>query len=144
MASKPSKKTVALLAQFPALDHWIVGNLSASQLTHLTEHFEPQQLDPEHPLSSEAVGVGLWRAYKSEVLFELGCRGGISEFRPPKGPAGYACIHLLVCAAIALYATAQPELVDRAIARERGEIEAATGPAQAGGVSKASERRNRL
>jgi len=141
--SKPSKATLALRAQFPALDHWIVENLSANQLTHLMECMWPPSAEG-HPMCSEQLAVSLWRAYKSEVIFELECRWGGLNFNPQPGPAGYPDIHIWVCGAIALYATAQPELLDRIVARERREIEAATGPAHLGAISRSGERRNRL
>ena len=145
MASKHSKATIALLAQFPCFDDWIVENLSASQLMRLTECDGPQDLEEGHPLWSEAVGVKLWRAYKQAVLFELQCRWGDNDFDPPLGPDRPPCIHAWVCTAIALYATEQPELVDRAVARQRREIAEASGPAQTGTANlETGARRNRL
>ena len=145
MASKPSKKTLALLAQFPCFDDWIVENLSASQLIRLTQCGDPKDLGEEHPLRSEELGVSLWRAYKSEVLFELKCRWPEGDFDLAQGPNRHAWIPVWVCMAIALYATAQPELVDRVLARQRREIADACSPAQTGTeISKETARRNRL
>lgn len=148
MASKHSKKTLALLAQFPGFDDWIINNLTADQLHAVMDApLGVVMFGEAHPLNSQELGVQLWRAYRDAVVFEMECRWGEDENHaiPPLGCDRLAYFHEAVCDAIKLYAREQPELLDKTVERQRREIEVATGtaqlsPGQAGGA----ERRNQL
>ena len=143
-----SKKTLALLAQFPGFDDWIINNLTPDQLLEVIQ--TPLYVvcfREGHPLNSQELGVQLWRAYRSAVVFELECRWGEDENHaiPPLGCDRLAYFHESVCVAIGLFATEQPELLDQTVERMRREIEVSTGPAQSSPEQAATaERRNRL
>ncbi len=148
MASKPSKKTLALLAQFPEFFDWIVGNLTPEQLLATQEAPSFTVWFGEgHPLNNQELAVQVWRAYRRSVVFELECRWGedADYTRPPKGCNRLAYFHESVCTAVGNFATEEPELLEGIVARQRCEIEAATGPAQLPASQPAgAERRPRL
>lgn len=129
MASKYSKSTVALLAQFPAFDDWIVNNLTPDQLIAVRESCLGEvSFGDGHPMDSQVLGVQLWRAYRPAVLFELKCRWPEKCFSQPlKGCDRLAHFHQSVCMAIGLFVAEQPELIDKIIELQRREIETATG-----------------
>lgn len=145
---KHSKKTLALLAQFPGFNDWIVNNLTPEQLVAVIQSpTHTVWFGEGHPLNSQELAVQLWRAYREAVVFELECRWGEDEDHslPPIGCDRLAYFHQSVCDAIGLFATEQPELVDQTVQRVRREIEAATGLGQPPtSETGAAERRNRL
>lgn len=148
MASKHSKKTLALLAQFPGFDDWIINNLTPDQLLAVIQTpLDVVMFGEAHPLNSQELGVQLWRAYRDSVVFELECRWGEDDNHaiPPVGCDRLVYFHESVCNAIGLFATEQPELLDKTVERMRREIEVSTGPAQSPpGQAGAAERRNWL
>ena len=132
MASKASKRTLALLGEFPYFSDWITNNLRPDQLIAVRDS-ERGAVDfgDGHPLSSQETGVELWRAYKSAVLFELKCRWPDENFsRPFDGIDHLSYFHSMVGIAVGLYVSEQPELLEATVERQRREIEAATGPAR--------------
>jgi len=145
---KQSKSTMALLAQFPGFDDWIINNLTPNQLLAVMQtRLGVVGFGEAHPLNSRELGVQLWRAYRYEVVFELNCRWGDDENHaiPPLGCNRFAYFHEAVCDAIKLFARAQPELLKKTVERQRSEIEVSTGPAQSPPEpAPAAERRNRL
>jgi len=133
MTSKHSKKTLALLAQYPNFDDWIINNLSAEQLQAVMEApFGTASFGDGHPLNSRKLGVQLWRAYWDQVVFELECVWGEDENHaiPPSGCDRHAYFHESVCMAVGNYANEQSELMEGVVARQRREIEVAASPAQ--------------
>lgn len=148
MASKHSKKTLALLAQFPRFDDWIINNLTPDQLMMVKEsQFDTVWFGEGHPLNSQELCVQLWRAYRKAVVFELECRWGNFDdhARPPTGCEPLVYFHQSVCNAMGLFVGEQPELLDKAVERQRRDIDASTGPAQpTGNLPGAPERQNRL
>lgn len=148
MANKHSKATLALLAQFPGFDDWIINNLTHSQLTEFTTEGPSKVFSEGHPLIHVEMGVKLWRAYKSAVVFELNYRQqkSLMDFtQEVRGIHRLAYYHELVCMAISCFVREQPELLDKIVERMRREIEDSTGPAQlTASQSGAVERRNRL
>lgn len=148
MATKHSKATLTLLAQFPTFDDWIINNLTPDQLVVVMKSTVGKtSFGDGHPLNSQKLCVQLWRAYKRAVLFEL-------EYRSSKGwgyssslahPDRLAYFHRAVCIAIGLYLFEQPELLDKAVERTRREIADSAGPAQSPTNPQGSlKRRNRL
>ena len=146
--TRHSKKTLALLAQFPELSDWIINNMTPSQLMTVKESpIDTVWFGDGHPLNSQELGVQLWRAYQHAVVFELECKWGEDEnfFLPPTGCDRLVYFHHMVCDGIKLYAWAEPEVLDKIVERHRREIEAATGPAQASASQPgANSRQNRL
>lgn len=141
-----SKKTIALLSQHPTFSDWIVNNLSASQLASISNSPDSTVSFGEgHPLSCEALGVQLWKAYTSSIIYELAFRhGDLENYGTPVfngfAPAYY---HQAVCDAIKYFAYEEPDLLKQIVAKQRAEIEASTGPAQTLG-STAGAGRKRL
>lgn len=72
MASKPSKNTIALLAQYPTFRDWMVNNLTAEQLDGIcyAERFS-LSFGPGHPLNDEKFAAGLFRAYRSDIISQI-------------------------------------------------------------------------
>lgn len=72
MASKPSKNTTALLAQFPTFRDWVVNNLTEAQLSELC-HAPRGRLTFKigHPLNDQKFSAGLFRAYRSDVISQI-------------------------------------------------------------------------
>jgi hypothetical protein len=125
MANKHSKKTLALLAQFPNFDDWIINNLSADQLHALMN--APMwgfAFGVGHPLTSQRLGVELWRAYRDQVVFELECLWGEDEdhTKPFRGVDRNEYFHDAVCIAIGNYAREQDDLMEEVIERQKREI----------------------
>jgi hypothetical protein len=145
--AKHSKATLALLAQFPTFDDWIINNLTPDQINAVLQSpFEVVFFGESHPLNTQDLGVQLWRAYRGAVLFELKGRWGGSDqdhVHPPPDSDPLSYFHQMVCNAIALFASEQPELLENAAARQRREIEAATGPAQPAGKSSGAAKRSK-
>lgn len=72
MASKPSKNTLALLAQFPSFRDWVVQNLTVAQLHAVCQSPRGNLWFGEgHPLSDPKFSVGLFRAYQSDVKSQI-------------------------------------------------------------------------
>jgi len=148
MASRHSKKTLALKAQFPVIADWIINNLTPDQLIVVMESsFNTLWFGEDHPLNSQELGVQLWRAYRNQVVFELECLWGEdrSYALAPVNCDRFVYFHAAVCVAVGNYAREQSELMDGIVERQRREIEASTGPAQPiVGQSGAGKRQNRL
>ncbi|SDW49977.1 hypothetical protein SAMN05518669_101803 [Variovorax sp. YR634] len=120
-----SKKTLALLARYPTLEDWIINNLSADQLHALMNApMWEVAFGDSHPLTSQRLGVELWRAYWDQVVFELECLLGEDEDHAiaPTGCDRNAYFHESVCFAIGNYAREQDELMDGVIERQKQEI----------------------
>ncbi len=135
MASKHSKKTLALLARHPTLEDWIISNLSSDQLHALmTAPVGEVAFGEGHPLTSQRLGVELWRAYRDQVVFELECLLGEDEDHAiaPTGSDRHAYFHASVCVAIGNYAREQDELMEGVIERQRREIAQAMAAAPTG------------
>lgn len=135
MASKPSKKTLALLAQFPNFDDWIINNLSADQLQALMDApLWEVAFGDGHPLTSQRLGVELWRAYRDQVIFEMECIWGedYDYTQPSRNCNRHAYFHASVCIAIGNYAREQDELMEGVIERQRREIAQAMAAAPTG------------
>lgn len=143
MSNKPSKKTLALLARHPTLEDWIISNLSADQL-HAVMNAPMWQFafGEGHPLTSQRLGVELWRAYRAQVVFELECLWDEDEdhTKPFLGVDRNEYFHDAVCIAIGNYAREQDELMEGVIERQRREIAQAMAAAPIG----QPERRPRL
>ena len=140
---KHSKKTLALLAQFPNFDNWIINNLSAEQLYAVMQaQMGAVNFGGNHPLTSQLLGVALWRAYRDQVIFELECIWGedndYTQLAPTCDRNEY--FHASVCIAIGNYAREQDELMEAVIERQKGEIAQAMAAAPIG----QPERRPRL
>lgn len=148
MASKHSKKTLALLVQFPGFYDWIINNFTPDQLIMVKEsQFDTVWFGEGHPLNSQELCVQLWRAYRGAVVFELKCRWGNfnDHARPPAGSDPFVYFHQSVCNAIGLFVGEQPELLDEVVKRHRCDIEMSTGPGRlAGNLPKVTKRKNRL
>jgi len=72
MVSKPSKNTLALLAQFPSFRDWVVQNLTVAQLHAVCQSSRGNLWFGEgHPLSDPKLAAGLFRAYKSDVKSQI-------------------------------------------------------------------------
>lgn len=69
---KPSKNTVALLAQFPTFREWVVKNLTAAQLDAVC-HAPRGTLSfgAGHPLNDQKFAAGVFRAYRSDVIAQI-------------------------------------------------------------------------
>ena len=122
---KHSKKTLALLAQFPNFDDWIINNLSSDQLHALmTAPMGEVAFGEGHPLTSQRLSVELWRAYRDQVVFELECLLGEDEdhTKPFLGVDRNEYFHDAVCIAIGNYAREQDELMEGVIERQKREI----------------------
>ena len=133
MTTKHSKKTLALLAQFPEFYDWIVGNLTPCQLVAMQQTpLDTVWFGEGHPLNSQELGVQLWRAYRHAVIFELECKWGEdSDFAlPPIGCDRLVYFHHTVCDGIKLFAWEEPSMLAEIVERQRREIETAAGPAQ--------------
>lgn len=133
MASKHSKKTLALVAQFPEFYDWIIGNLTPSQLVSVQQApLDTVWFGEGHPLNSQELGVQLWRAYRRAVIFELECKWGEDEdfALPTIGCDRLVYFHHMVCDGIKLFAWAEPTMLAEIVERQRIEIEAAAGPVQ--------------
>jgi hypothetical protein len=132
---KHSKKTLALLARHPTLKDWIISNLSADQL-HAVMNAPMWLFDlgEAHPLTSQRLGVELWRAYRDQVVFELECLWGEDEdhTKPFRGVDRNEYFHEAVRIAIGNYAREQDELMDGVIERQRREIAQAMADAPIG------------
>ena len=132
---KHSKKTLALLAQFPNFEDWIISNLSADQLHALMNApLWEVGFGAGHPLNSQRLGVELWRAYLGQVVFELECLWGEDEdhTKPFLGVDRNEYFHAAVCIAIGNYAREQGELMEGVIERQRREIAQAMAAAPIG------------
>ena len=143
MASKHSKKTLALLAQFPNFDSWIINNLSAEQLYAVMQtQMGAVNFGGNHPLNSQLLGVALWRAYRDQIIFELECIWGEDNDYTQPAPTcdRNEYFHASVCIAIGNYAREQDELMEAVIERQKGEIAQAMAAAPIG----QPERRPRL
>lgn len=124
--AKHSKATLALLDRYPDFDDWIINNLSPSELIKVRDtRLDVVSPEDKHPLTDQALGVQLWRAYKSSVVFELRTRwpDGGDFYTPPAGCDRLAYFHKSVWMAVGLFAADQPELLDRTVERHRREIE---------------------
>lgn len=148
MTIKHSKKTLALLAQFPGFDDWIINNLTPEQIMAVvSSSFDAVFFGKGHPLNSQELGVQLWRAYKRAVVFEMQYRWGDDSdyFHPPDGCEPLTYFHQSVCNAIGLFVREQPELLDKSVERHRRDIEISADQAQPNrNPSRATERRNQL
>ena len=79
MASKPSKNTIALLAQFPTFRDWVVQNLTVAQLRAVCQAPRGNLWFGEgHALNDPKLSSGLFRAYKADVKSQL--RYGFPSF----------------------------------------------------------------
>lgn len=79
MASKPSKNTIALLAQFPSFRDWVVQNLTVAQLRAVCQAARGNLWFGEgHPLNDPKLAAGLFRAYTADVKSQL--RYGFPSF----------------------------------------------------------------
>ena len=135
MASKYSKKTLALLAQFPNFENWIINNLSAEQLYAVMQtQMGTVNFGGDHPLNSQLLGVALWRAYRDQVIFELECIWGEDNDYTQPAPTcdKNEYFHAQVCIAIGNYAREQDELMEAVIERQKGEIAQAMAAAPIG------------
>ena len=72
MASKPSKNTLALLAQFPSFRDWVVQNLTVAQLHAVCQSSRGNLwFGGGHPLNDPKFAAGLFRAYQSDVKSQI-------------------------------------------------------------------------
>lgn len=72
MTNKPSKKTLALRAQFPTFRDWVVNNLTAAEIDGVCQAERgSMSFGAGHPLNDPKLAVGLFRAYKSDVKSQI-------------------------------------------------------------------------
>jgi hypothetical protein len=71
MASRPSKNTIELLAQFPTFRDWVVNNLTVAQLDVITNSKRGPVSGAGHPLNDQKFSAGLFRAYRSEIISQI-------------------------------------------------------------------------
>lgn len=66
---KHSKNTLALLAQYPGLREWVLGNLTLTDLDAICH--SPRDcvaFGGNHPLNDQKLAAGVFRAYRQEAI----------------------------------------------------------------------------
>jgi hypothetical protein len=116
---RQSKNTMALLAQFPTFQEWVVKNLTLTQIDEIgdSSQFEAD-LPASHPLHDEKFAAGIFRAYRPEVVTQIQyefddldhfdmMRGGQVTFD--------ASFHLLLLWAIVYMTQEFPEVLEQVV-----------------------------
>lgn len=114
-----SKKTMALLAQYPTFQEWVVKNLTASQLDAIRHSPRDSVCFPHgNPLNDEKFAAGVFRAYRSEVVGQLQYQfASLDEFDFMRGGQSTfdAFYHHALITAIALMTKEYPEVLQQVV-----------------------------
>jgi hypothetical protein len=119
MASNRSKHTIALLASYPTFQEWVVKNLTLSQIDTVcnSPRFEVS-LPMAHPLGDEKFAAGVFRAYRSEVVWLIKSQyESLEDFDMMRGGQETfdALYHHALITAIAFMTDESPEVLQQVV-----------------------------
>lgn len=116
---KQSKNTMALLAEYPTFQEWVIKNLTLSHLDAIRNSSRDSVCFPHgNPLNDEKFAAGVFRAYRSEVVGQLQYQfASLDEFDMMRGGQTTfdAFYHHALITAIALMTEEYPQVLKQVV-----------------------------